>query len=80
MAVSDTEWIHRAPERAEWWVVVNRVMHLRIIQNENIFYSYLSGCQIVKIITCRLAVVIVVVVVVTAAAASDVSAAATSYY
>jgi hypothetical protein len=48
MAVSDMEWIHRAPERAEWWVAVNTVMHLRIIQNDKILCSYLSGFQIVK--------------------------------
>jgi hypothetical protein len=42
------EWIHRDPERAEWWVAVNTAMHLWIIQNEKILYCYLSGYQIVK--------------------------------
>jgi len=41
------ECVFRAPERAECWVAVNTVMHLRVIQNEEILYYYLSGYHIV---------------------------------
>lgn len=41
------ECIYWVPERAECWVAVDTVIYLRVIQNKEILYCYLSGYHIV---------------------------------